>query len=57
MSTINIIKRYNFNFLFWNVTLEKFNKNVVIPSSLDLKYKSNLTCFHIGKWLLTAVNK
>ena len=54
MNTINILKRYNFNFLFWNFTLEKFNKNVVIPSSLDLKYKSNLTCFHIGKWLLTA---
>jgi len=51
--SINILKTYNFNFLFWNLTLEKFTTKVIIPKSGFINYNKKTTYFFIGKWLLT----
>ena len=52
---IKILRSYNFNFLFWNWSIEKFNQAVKIPNSTlgFFNYKKDITCIYIGKWLLT----
>lgn len=55
---IMIIKAYNFDFLFWNWTIEKFTTKVVIPKQGFInynKYKSHY--FSLGRWLLTIHKK
>ncbi len=53
--TIKIIKNYNFDFLFWNWSIERFDARVTIPNSYFgfLNYTTDKTCIFIGKWLLT----
>ena len=52
---IKITKSYNFDFLFWNWSIEQFNTKVIMPnSSLGFfNYKKGMVCIHIGKWLFT----
>jgi len=51
---LKILRSYNFNFLLWNWSIEKFNQAVKIPNStLGFNYKKDITCIYIGKWLLT----
>lgn len=53
MNSIKITKYTNFNFLFWNCTIERFNTRVVVPNStFGFKVNKDLT-FFMGKTLIT----
>lgn len=55
---IAIIKAYNFNFLVWNCTIEKFTTKVVIPKQGFINYnKYKSYYFALGRWLITIHTK